>query len=205
MDAALRLGDGHALDAMHASLELQAGEGRVARLGDPLGLDGDRDVLVAPEVGLHHLEDLGVPAAPLRIPHVHAGKVAGEERRLLASLTCLDLDDDVLVVHRVAREEQGGEALGRRLGALLQRSHLVGERGVDLAQLTRRAQVLGRSQPLPVRGDHGPQLRVAPPELPGRGLVTVDVGVRELLLDVVVLDEQVGAGLEHQVTPLRRK
>ena len=55
VDAALRLGGGHPLHAVHPALVLQPGPDALAGLGRAvaaLGLHGDLDVLVAAEVGL---------------------------------------------------------------------------------------------------------------------------------------------------------
>src|SRR3712207_8361266 len=54
-----------------------------------------RSVLVAAEVAGLGVEDLGLPALPLGVAQVHPQQVAGEQRRLLAALAGLDLEDDV--------------------------------------------------------------------------------------------------------------
>ena len=109
VDAALGLGDRNPLHPVHAALVLQPGPHPVGRARRCLGLDRDRDVLVAAQVGLLRREHLGLPAAPLRVAQVHPQQVAGEQRRLLAALPGLDLDDHVLGVVGVARGEQLGE------------------------------------------------------------------------------------------------
>ena len=98
VDPALRLGDRHPLHAVHAALVLQPGVRASPGSGVPLALTATVDVLVAAEVGLGGVEDLGLPAAPLGVAQVHPQQVAGEQRRLLAALARLDLEDDVLVV-----------------------------------------------------------------------------------------------------------
>ena len=120
VDAALALGDRHALHPVHAALELQPGPRGLARLGVPAGLDRDAHVLVAAEVGLGGVEHLGAPAAALGVAQVHAQQVAGEQGRLLAALPRLDLEDDVPVVVGVAGDQQptepvlgGGERASR--------------------------------------------------------------------------------------------
>ena len=100
VDAALALGGRHPLHAVHAALELQPRPDALVR---SRRLDRHRDVLVAAEVGVLRVEDLGRPAAPLGVAQVHAQQVAGEQRRLLAALPRLDLEDDVLVVVGVLR------------------------------------------------------------------------------------------------------
>ena len=67
VDAALRLGDRHPLHAVHAALPLEPGPDAVAALGHALGLDRDRDVLDAAEVGVLRVEHLGDPAVPLGV------------------------------------------------------------------------------------------------------------------------------------------
>ena len=49
------------------------------------------------------------PAVPLGVPDVHPGQVGGEQRRLLAALTGLHLEHDVVGVVRVARRQEVGE------------------------------------------------------------------------------------------------
>ena len=107
---------GHALHAVHPALVLQPGPDALPGLGRALaalGLHGDLDVLVAAELGLGGVDDLGLPADPLGVAQVHAQQVAGEQRRLVAARARLDLEDDVLVVAGVARDEQKAELLGR--------------------------------------------------------------------------------------------
>ena len=111
---ALRLGDRHPLDAVHAALELQQRVRRLAGLGRALGLHRDGHRLVAAEVGLGGVEHLGLPAAPLGVPGVHAQQVAGEQRRLLAALAGLHLEDRVLVVGRGRAAPAAGAAAPRR-------------------------------------------------------------------------------------------
>ena len=55
----------------------------------------------------------------LGVPGVHAEQVAGEQRGLLAALAGLHLEDGVLVVGRVARDQQPAQPL---LGDVARRS-----------------------------------------------------------------------------------
>ena len=80
VDSPLRLRCRHSLHSMHATFELQAGEGRFTWLRNAAALDSDGDVLVAAEVALLGLEHLGLPAAALGIAQVHAQQVGGEQR-----------------------------------------------------------------------------------------------------------------------------
>ena len=116
--AALALGDRDPLDPVHAALELQQRVRRLARLGGALGLHGDGDGLEAAEVGLGGVELLGLPAAPLGVAGVHPQQVAGEQRRLLAALAGLDLQQRVLGVGRVAGHQEVPQPL---LGVLAPR------------------------------------------------------------------------------------
>ena len=110
VDAALALGDRHALDAVHPALELQPRPRRLAGRGGAARLHRDPHVLVAAEVGLGGVEHLGAPATALGVPQVHPQQVAGEQGRLLAALPRLDLEDDVAVVVGVARDRAAGAA-----------------------------------------------------------------------------------------------
>ena len=113
VDAALRLGGRHPLHPVHAALPLEPGPDAVPALGHALGLDRDRDVLDAAEVGVLGVEHLGDPAVPLGVAQVHAQQVAGEQRRLLAALARLDLQDHVLGVVGIARARAARRAAPR--------------------------------------------------------------------------------------------
>ena len=189
---ALRLGDRHPLHAVHAALELQQGVRRLARLGRALGLHRDGDRLVAAEVGLGGVEDLGLPAAPLGVPGVHAQQVAGEQRRLLAALARLHLEDRVLVVGRVARDEQPAQPL---LGASPRCVASGSASAANVGVLGRRA----RGRPRCRRrvcchsrqvATTGAQLGVPLVELLGQPGVGVRRGRAELALELGVLGDQ---------------
>ncbi len=72
VDAALRLGCGHALHAVHAALVLEVSPHAVFGLHRAGGLDGHGDVLVAAHVGVVGLEHLGLPPLVLGVLEVHA-------------------------------------------------------------------------------------------------------------------------------------
>ena len=99
MDAALALGLRHPLDPMDPAFELQPG------IGPPAG-DGEDHLLDAAHLGpivLHELH--GVPV-PLGVPLVHPEQVPAEEGGLLPAGAGPDLQDHVLVVVGVLRQEQ---------------------------------------------------------------------------------------------------
>ena len=204
VDAALGLGRGHALHAVHAALVLQPRPHALSGLGGALaalGLHGDLDVLVAAELGLGGVDDLGLPADALGVAQVHAQQVAGEQGGLVAARAGLDLEDDVLVVAGVARDEQQPQLLGELLALLLQLLDLGGEVGVVGGELARGLDVVAGLLPGAVRGDDRGQLGVALVELARVGLVGVDRRVGELLLQVGVLAEQFLDRLEHRWAP----
>ena len=66
VDAALRLGRRHPLNAVHAALVLEVRPDALRGVGR-VRLDRDLNVLVAAEVGLGAIEDLGLPAARLGV------------------------------------------------------------------------------------------------------------------------------------------
>ena len=85
----------------------------------------ERDaLLVAAARALAQREHLDLPALRLRIPRVHAEEIRREQRGLFASLATADLEDDILLVVGIGRQEQELDlalergALGLQLGKL---------------------------------------------------------------------------------------
>src|SRR5947208_4357001 len=109
MDPPAPLRDRDPLDAVDAALELEAAP-------RPATLDEEDRVLDAPRTGRAGVHDLDFPALALRVLRVHAHEVRGEQRGLLAARASADLDEDVLRVVGIAREEQALQlVLERRL------------------------------------------------------------------------------------------
>src|SRR5581483_5846997 len=150
---------------------------------------------------------LDLPALLGGVGLVHADEVPGEEVGLLAALGAAYLEDHVLVVVRVLREEQHLEPpleVGHRrlllghllpghlpqLGVALGAEHLLGV--VELAA--------GAAQ-LPERLDDRLQLGVAPARRPLGVLVARGVDVGQARLEGVELALQVGQTLEHPANP----
>ena len=90
------------------------------------------------------------PAVPLGVSDVHPRQVGGEQCRLLAALTGLDLEHDVVGVVRVTGREQVGQLGVELLDGGLQLGDLGGERLVVGGQLTRRLEVASRGLQLAV-------------------------------------------------------
>ena len=111
VDAALRLGGGHALHAVAAGLEAQlavdavGGGGQAARAGRVL--QPHDHFLEAAEIRRALAHDLAAPALALGVAQVHAQQVGGEQRRLLAAAAGADLDEGRARVVRVARQQRG--------------------------------------------------------------------------------------------------
>src|SRR5260221_8142073 len=79
---------------------------------------------------------------PLGVAEVHLVELASEQRGLFPALARADLDDDVLVVERIARDELGPQLLGQaidleRRGALFLAREVAQVRIVALLQLAR--------------------------------------------------------------------
>ncbi len=110
MHAALGFGLGHALHAVHAALILE-------RAVNLLAADLADDLLVAAGCTLALAVDLHLPAFALEILGVHAEEVAGKDGRLVAAGAAADLEDRVLAVLRVGRNQQQADLLleGRKL------------------------------------------------------------------------------------------
>ena len=118
MDAAARLGRGHALHAVHAALVLHPAV-------DAAPFDGRDDFLEPARAALaggHHLD---APSLFLGEAAVHPEQIRGEERRLVAAGTRADFEDDVLLVVRILRNEEDLEILQQRLAPHLERLQLL--------------------------------------------------------------------------------
>src|SRR6185437_6507860 len=102
VDAALRLGRGHALHAMAARLELEPGVRALAH-------DAGDDFLVAARLAGAFRHHLHLPAMALGEARVHAEEVAGEERALVAAGAGADLEEEVLLVVGIAWDEHALE------------------------------------------------------------------------------------------------
>jgi hypothetical protein len=95
------------------------------------------------QVGLLFVEDVDLPAHGRRVAGVHLEQVAGEQRRLLAALAGLDLEDRVRGVVGVTRGQQLGQPLGDLGEAGLDAVGLDGEGRVLDGELAGRVQVVG--------------------------------------------------------------
>src|SRR5437016_4152130 len=137
VDPAARLGDGHALHAVHAALELQPAPGTFA-------VDEQDHVLESTDAGGAGVHRLDPPPLAFRVFRVHPGEIGGEERRLVAAGAGADLDEDVLVVVGIAWQEEplqlllergllGGEIVDLRLRELGQLA--VAALGEDVTRL----------------------------------------------------------------------
>ena len=139
MDAPLRFGLGHALHAMDARFVLHV---RVCALAVQL----EDDLLVAADRRVRGVDHLGTPAQAFRVALVHAEEVGGEERRLVAAGPSADLDDHVLLVGGVLRQQRQLELLfqpldlGRKALLLLaaQRALLLIAVAAQLARVLQR-------------------------------------------------------------------
>ena len=108
VDAAGGFRIGHALDAVDAALEFQAGE-------DVAALDLGDDFLVAAGRAFAFGHDLDLPALQVGVARIHAEQVAGEERRLVAAGAGANFEDGALLVRLVAGQQHDAQIL-RRLG-----------------------------------------------------------------------------------------
>ena len=150
MDAALRLGGGHALHAVAARLKAQlAVNAHAHRVGRPVY--AQHHFLVAAQFAGRFADDLDLPAVALGKTDVQAKQIAGEQRRLVAARAGADLDEGGARVIRVLGNQHqlqglvelrnvglgGGNFLfghGRHLGVFLRLSqHLLGAGQVGLA------------------------------------------------------------------------
>src|SRR5215210_5626530 len=105
MYAALALGLGHPLDPVRPALVLEDRVGAVSAY-----LHGD--LLVATDLGRARGEGAVLEAETVGVAGVHVVELTSEEGRLIPAGPGPDLDDNVLVVVRVAVDELGPDALG---------------------------------------------------------------------------------------------
>ena len=135
--------------------------------------------------------------ALLGVAEVHPQQVAGEERRLVAALARLDLEDDVAVVVGVARHEHPAQVLLGRGEPGLERGHLLGERLVVGGQLAGGREVVTGRRPLTGGRDGRRQGGIPLVQRAHEVLVAVHGGVGELQLELGVLVEDRLDGFEH--------
>ena len=83
-----------------------------------------RDFLKSADLRLVAAEDLRPPSLPLGIARVHAEETCGKERRFLAADAAANLDDDVLVVVRVTRQEEDRQLFCKAFALRLRRGDL---------------------------------------------------------------------------------
>ena len=105
----------HALDAVDAGFKL---ESRIR----PIAADDKVSFLNAAQLRIVVVEQLHAVPPLFRVHRIHAVEVGGKKRALLPAHAAADLDNDVFVVVRVARQEQHAQlvkkALFFRLGSV---------------------------------------------------------------------------------------
>src|SRR2546428_5136635 len=73
------------------------------------------DLLEAAQIAFVSVQHLHLPAVALGVAAVNAVEIAGEQRGLIAARCRADLDDDVLLVELVFRDESQPELFLKRL------------------------------------------------------------------------------------------
>ena len=212
--AALRLGDRHPLDAVHAALELQQRVRRLARLRGALGLHRDGHGLVAAEVGLggvEHLDRTSRAASAYRVymrsrSPANSADSSPPSPDFTSRIASLSSVGSRGTSRRRSRSSASPRCFAKGVG-------LVGERRVLGGQLAGRLEVARRSccHSRQVADDRA-QLGVALVEPLGQPRVGVGLGRGQPALELGVLGEQALDGLEHRhssvpvvVTKTRRR
>ena len=193
VDATLRLGDRNALHAVGPALVLHPAP-------DAVALEQERHLVEAAPLGGIGAEHLVLPPHPVGVPDVHVEEVLGEQVRLLASLGAADLDDHVLVVVRVAREEQHLQVLLDAGGGRLRLLRLVAH-----PELLGHRQVVQRAPVGPVRLHDRLELLPATAELAERTLVGQHGRIVHPVRDLGELLLQAGQSVEHRRSGYRRR
>ena len=102
MDASAAFRHRHALDAVHAALELQPREHALSRhRGD--------DFLVTAHIGHRGGDQFDLPAAFLGITRIHAKQIAREQRGFIAASPGPDFEHRRALVRRILGEQREGE------------------------------------------------------------------------------------------------
>src|SRR5215204_573836 len=178
--AALALGLGNPLDPVRPAFVLEDRVGTVAAY-----LYGD--LPVAADLGRARREGTMFEAEAVCVAGVHVVELASEEGCLVASGPGPDLDDDVLVVVRVAVDELGPDAFGENLDLLLglprfSRKELALLRVLGLGdQLPRLPLGFDRCEQVPGQLGTAPHARVLFGDPGVAPLVVEDLRVREFL------------------------
>src|SRR2546426_3110663 len=155
VDPAARLGHRNALDTVDAALELEPAP-------RPAPVHEEDDVLEAARAGHAGIHDLDLPALALGVLRVHTRQLRGEQRGLLAACAGADLDEDVLLVVGIARQEQALQLVLERRLAGGEVVHLGLSELDELAVTALRKDVAAAPRPPP----QPPGLRGTPPRLP---------------------------------------
>ncbi len=152
VDAALRLGGGHALHAVASGFELERAVHTATGGARPgLALDAQHHFLVAADFALVGTHDLNLPAHGGGVARVHARQVAREQGGFVAARAGADFDEGVALVVGVFGQQQALQ--------LVLQLHQFGLCGVDF--LLRHLGHVGVFQHLPRAGQVGLTLLVA--------------------------------------------
>ena len=185
MNAALGLGLGHPLNAVHAALVLQL---RVRAMPVDLELDPVEAAFLA-RPGVHNLD---FPTLLLRPLLIHAEEIGSKERCLLPTFRALDLDHDVAIVIGILRQQEDLQALFE-IAHLGCRAPLLGAQVflhllvlLVTQQLSRRFHLVTSPSVLVVCGHNLPDGSLLAGELGHLVVVGCDVRTGHLCLDVVI-------------------
>ena len=185
MDAALGLGGGDALHAVHAALVFEEAV-------DAVAADGEGDVLVAAGGALVEVVDFNLPVFLLAEACVHAEEVAGEEACFVAAGAAADFDDGVLGVLRVGGDEEDADVVLHLLASFLAGGEFllghVAQLGVLLVfqQVAALGDGVEERLVLVVGFDHGLQVLVVLAEFDVAFHVRSDLRVVHLLLNFLI-------------------
>ena len=162
------------------------------------------DLVVPPALGRIRRQHLDLPAHALGVAGVHVGQILGEQVGFLAAFGTPDLDDDVLAVVGIARQQQEPELL-------LDPGHLglgcvhLGPGVLPLlaprlgVHVPRRLEVGGGGLEVAVGADHRFQLLVPAGGVLQRLLVGDDAGIGEAGQHLLILRLELSQALQHEV------
>jgi hypothetical protein len=122
----------------------------------------------------------------------------------LATFTCLDLQQDVIAVKGIAGNKQSAQSFGDDFTLLGSDLRLYREGRLSLGEFDRCGVIAAEAHPVAVCADDRAQFSVTAAKAPGKGLIGVDRRSRQIAFDLLVLSDEVGAGLEHDGVGERR-
>ncbi len=135
----MRFGRGHPLHSMHPRFVFHRGVNRLAR-------EGNGHILHPSHGARAEVDNLGFPAAFLGIAQVHLQDLGRKQTGFVAARPCANLEDDVLLVIWVFRDQQNLELLLELVPTFFEPGQLLPSQSLQLRPVGPGEQLLDVSQ-----------------------------------------------------------